>query len=80
MATDDLEAALVDLARTELSLEGTLAPDADLAAHLDSMQRLRLLVAIEDRYRVSFDAEDEAELRTLAEAVRALRRKLEARP
>jgi acyl carrier protein len=76
----DLETELVDLARRELRLDAEIAPDADLSAHLDSMQRLQLLVAIEDRYGICLAAEDEAEMRTLAEAVRAVRRKLEVAP
>lgn len=40
-------------------------PQGPLEHHLDSMQRLALIVAIEDRFQICFDADDEARIRDL---------------
>lgn len=70
--------AIEDLVRTELRLEGPLPGDAELAEHLDSMQRLSLVVAIEDHFEVAFDLEDDEAARTLDDVVEVVRKRLEA--
>lgn len=63
-----LRAELIALARAELRLDPVRDADlldGDLSAALDSMQRLSLVVAIEDHYHISFSPEDDAEIRTL---------------
>jgi len=73
--TGDLRATLQALAAEHLSWDGPL-PEGDLSEHLDSMQRLALVVAIEDHFQVAFDPEDDESARTLADVERLLRAKL----
>ena len=49
----------------------------DLADALDSVQRLTLVVAIEDHFQISFDPEDEGDARTIDGVVSLVMRKLE---
>lgn len=73
----EVHAAVREIARAELRLEGELPP-GDLADVLDSVQRLTLVVAIEDRFQICFDPDDEGEARTLDGVVTLVLRKLEA--
>jgi acyl carrier protein len=70
---------IVRVAREELQLEPAalgFAEDADggagevLAAALDSLQLLSLVVAVEDRFRIVLAEEDAAGTRTLADLAR----------
>ncbi len=70
---DELEA----LARRELGLNAGL-PDGELAASLDSLQRLALVVAIEDHFRIQFDPDDEETVRTVDDVIRVIERKRDA--
>ncbi len=70
-----IEADLLALARRELRLDRLPALDADLAQLLDSVQRLTLVVAIEDHFEIAFDDEDDAQVTTLAQAVAAVQRR-----
>lgn len=67
-----IRARILDLARVELRIDGgavdTLA-DGDLARHLDSVQRLTLVVAIEDSFGICLDPDDEARVATLDDVV-----------
>lgn len=72
--TDDIRQTLDRLAAETISWEGPL-PEGDLAEHLDSMDRLALVVAIEDHFEVSFEPEDEDGLRTLDDVIAVLRAK-----
>lgn len=54
------------------------ALDAELAEHLDSVERLTLVVAIEDRFEICFEPEDEDQVHTLGDVLRLLETKLEA--
>ena len=56
-------------------IQGEL-PLGDLAEALDSMQRLALVVAIEDRFDVAFEPEDDAAIRTGEDVVAVLLRRL----
>jgi acyl carrier protein len=75
MNDEELRATLTDLAQRTLGWKGAL-PEGDLAAQLDSMQRMTLVVAIEDHFHITFDEDDEARLHTLEDLVRVLQRKL----
>lgn len=66
-----------EIARAELRLEGPL-PEGDLSERLDSVQRLTLVVALEDRFGVCFEPEDDESVRTVEDVVRVIRAKLEA--
>lgn len=75
MTDPDLRASLTGIAQRTLGWKGDL-PDGELASQLDSMQRMTLVVAIEDHFHVAFDEDDEAELLTVDDLVRVLQRKL----
>jgi acyl carrier protein len=63
-------AEILRIAREQLALEGDPAPDAPLAAALDSLALLSLVVAVEDRFRVVLTDDDAATTRTLADLAR----------
>ena len=65
---------LSQLVRDKLKVDAPL--DGELADHLDSIQRLTLVVAIEDHFEICFDESDEAEITGLDDLVRAIRSKL----
>ena len=69
-----IRAELQDLAQRTLGLDAPL-PDGDLASHLDSMQRLQLVVAIEDHFEVMFDAEDDESIATVEDVVNLIAQK-----
>jgi acyl carrier protein len=73
---DEILAAIAEIARSELRLEGPL-PTGDLSEQLDSVQRLTLVVALEDRFEVSFLEEDDSSVRTLDDVVRVILARLE---
>lgn len=62
--TATVKARIVELARSELRLDGEL-PEGDLAETLDSVQRLTLAVAVEDTFEVVLEPDDEAAIATL---------------
>ena len=74
---DEVLGALADIARAKLGWEGRLARETPLveALALDSLRRLTLVVAVEDRFRVSFDDEDETAMETVGDLVDAIGRK-----
>jgi acyl carrier protein len=61
---------ILRIAREELRVEGAPAPDEPLAANLDSLALLALVVAVEDRFHVVLADDDAATTRTLAELAR----------
>ncbi len=70
----DAEAAvaceILRIARDELRLEGEPAPGEALAARLDSLALLALVVAVEDRFHVVLTDDDAASTRTLEDLAR----------
>jgi acyl carrier protein len=66
------------LARAELQLEWDAPDDADLAARLDSLALLSLVVAVEDRFRVRIGEDEAATIRSLADLARFVARKADA--
>ncbi|MFT5679315.1 MAG: acyl carrier protein [Myxococcota bacterium] len=73
-----LRAEIVSLITEELRLPDGV-PDGDLAEALDSVQRLSLVVAIEDHYEIAFDEEDDASVTTLDDVVRLVAARLATR-
>ena len=73
----DIRATLQQLAADTLGTD-TL-PEGELADHLDSVERLGLVVAIEDHFQIAFDPEDEEEVRTLDDVIAVVTRKLATR-
>ena len=74
-----VEAWILELARRELRLDRPIAPDADLSGALDSLQRLALVVAIEDHLQLSFEPEDDEQANTLRDVVQIVARRLAER-
>lgn len=64
MTRDEIREAVEEVAREALRWEGPL-PEGDLAHALDSLQRLTLAVAIEDRFEICLDEEAEAAIVSL---------------
>jgi hypothetical protein len=79
LSRDAVRAAVLEVARAALRWDGPL-PEGDLSEHLDSVQRLTLVVALEDHFDLAFTPADDAEVRTLEQVVDAiLARTAEAR-
>jgi acyl carrier protein len=74
-----LRAEILALAARQ-GLRGEPADDADLAAHLDSLQRLALVVAIEDHFAICFDPEDDTRAATLGGVVDVVAERLGGAP
>ncbi len=78
----ELRRQVLELAGRELSLtDGELAridDTANLSEHLDSLQVLQLVVAIEDHFRICFDPEEDETAATLQEVVAIVGRHLAA--
>lgn len=75
MTEDIIRKQVSDLIQKECFQSGEL-PEGELAAHLDSVQRLTLVVAIEDHFKVCFDPEDEEHIETLDDVIQLIQRKL----
>lgn len=73
---DQIRLTLSAIARDQLGWSKPL-PDGELAASLDSMDRLALVVAIEDHYQIAFEPDDEAGLVTLDDVIALIARRLE---
>ena len=77
---EEVRAAILALAASELDLAQAPDDSTDLAESLDSIQRLSLVVSIEDHFEVCFEPEDDETIRTLGQAIDAVVRLLEASP
>ena len=75
---DSIHETVLQLASETLDHDGPL-PAGDLSEHLDSMDRLALVVAIEDHFEIAFDPSDEEEIRTLGDVVQTISTKLKQR-
>lgn len=75
-ALPNLRQDILDLARRELNLDDDL-PDGDLGEALDSIQRLTLVVAIEDHYKICFDPEDDQGITSVDDVARLVHQKLQ---
>ena len=77
---DEVRKQVLELARRELSLsDGQLAQiddTANLGEHLDSLQVLQLVVAIEDHFKICFEPEDDDAAHTLEAVVGVVERRL----
>jgi acyl carrier protein len=76
MTQESIKQVLSEIARDELAWDGQL-PEAELATAFDSMQRLTLVVAVEDRFRICLEEEDEERIRTLDDLVALIEKKIE---
>ena len=76
MNRQQIQEELSTVAIRELKLEGALK-SGDIADQLDSVQRLTLVVAIEDHFKICFDPDDEEQIRDVSELVGLIHRKLD---
>ncbi len=76
MTRNDVRVKLASIAADVLS-DGRPLPEGDLSDALDSMDRLALVVAVEDGFGVSFEPEDDATLVTAEDVVDAVVRRLQ---
>ena len=74
----DIRSEIATLAREKLNLQGPL-PDGDLGELLDSVQRLTLVIAIEDHFQICFEPEDDEAVRTIDDVVLLVARQRESR-
>jgi acyl carrier protein len=63
------------LAKDELGFTEPL-PKGELSEHLDSIQRLSFVVAIEDHYEINFESEDDEQARTINDVISIILRKI----
>ncbi len=71
----DIRREIATIAARELRLQGEL-PTGDLSAVLDSVQRLTLVVALEDRFEICFADDDDASVHTVDDVVRVIQQRL----
>lgn len=74
MTSAEIRDVIAGVAARDLGWKGPL-PEGDLTERLDSLQRLSLVVGLEDHFRVKLDFED-GELRSVDDLVAALEQKL----
>ncbi len=75
--TSEIRQTLRELAVAELDWEGEL-PDGAIADYLDSLQRMALVVAVEDEFRIVLEPDDEERIETIDDLVTIIRRKRDA--
>lgn len=77
----EVMAAIADVAREHLRWTGPISPDLPLveALALDSLRQLTLIMEVENRFRIRFDAGDESSVRTCGDLAALVGRKLAQR-
>jgi len=77
---DEIRTQVLQIATRELALQSEtivqLTDDTDLGEHLDSIQRLSLVVGIEDHFKICFEPEDDQQAITLADVVSIVERQM----
>ena len=76
MTKEQLHTELLRLAKEELSWESL--PKGSLRQCLDSIQRMELIVAIEDHFLICFEPEDEEKIDTIPSLLQMISTKLGA--
>lgn len=74
---NDIRQTLHTLAVRDLDWTGAL-PDGALADHLDSLQLMTLVVAVEDQFRIALEVSDEDQIETIDDLVATIERKRHA--
>ncbi len=77
MSADEIFDGIQAVVREHLRLDVPITRHTDIQGdlRLDSIQRLTLVVELENRFLVCFDAEDELGLETFADVVRLIQRR-----
>ena len=78
MTHTEIRQKLLDIAIEEKVLAGDTLPTGELAATLDSIQRLTLMVAIEDHFQICFEPEEEEALTGVDDLVALILDKVDA--
>ena len=78
MNKEDIRSILQLLAKEELGWSTEL-PSTSLSQSLDSMQKISLVVAIEDRFEICFEPEEEEYIDTIAELISFIHKKIHKR-
>ncbi|MEM1202001.1 MAG: phosphopantetheine-binding protein [Acidobacteriota bacterium] len=75
---DAILEGLAEIARDELGFSGPLHPEQNLVRdlELDSIRLLTLAMAVEDRFRICLDEDDEAGIDTVSDLVSIVESKL----
>ena len=71
MKPEQVRDAVLVVLFEELQWEGPV-PEGPLERHLDSLQRMSLIVAIEDRFHICFEPEDEETIASFDDLVRVI--------
>ncbi len=78
---EEVRCAVLQIARRELALSAEqvdqLEDDTDLGEHLDSIQRLSLVVGIDDHFQLCFEPEDDEDAVTLGDVITIVQARLE---
>lgn len=75
--SQDIRDILTKIVHTELRWEGEL-PVGSLAEQLDSIQRLSLMVALEDHFEVIFSPEDDEKIDTIDDLIQLIKERTNA--
>ncbi len=71
---EEVRAKIIDIIQQELNWQGDI-PEDDLANHLDSMNLMSLVIAVEDQWEICLEPEDEAVINNLQDLVDVVVRK-----
>ena len=71
---ESIKATLQKLVQQELGWTQEI-PSENLSAHLDSIQRLNLLVCIEDHFQIAFDEDEDHSINTLEQLLDMIHQK-----
>ncbi len=71
---ENIKATLQKLVQQELGWTQEI-PSENLSAHLDSIQRLNLLVCIEDHFQIAFDEDEDHSINTLEQLLDMIHQK-----
>ena len=75
MTRAEIERTLLAIAHDELEWEPTELPTGPIADHFDSLQLMTLVVAVEDRFRLRLEPEDEDRIDTIEDLISMIREK-----
>lgn len=73
MSKEEILLAIRSIAQDEADI--TEIPTGDLQESLDSVQRMSLMVAIEDHFLIMFDPEEESQIETLDDLIAMIHKK-----
>lgn len=76
LTLQSIKDSITEIVKTELQWTEGL-PEGDFTKQLDSIQRLSLVVAIEDEFEICFSPEDDTSIQTLNDLCQAILRILE---